>query len=202
MSSTKPKTKKPKKKYIPAFKRPVLLHLDFRIGYDLAEIARLKAEQGLLEDSVHSCTFSYDEECTLTQCLNLGYIPTLQTWFYRVVHEVVDPATNEIFEIENSFDLPKMTFNELRDGCKVIIDRGDGIKTRWGGIIKETNDLFKLKKYSHFQQLKSVGYVSCRSAFAEDWCYLEYLRIHSNYSMNNFMEKNGFKPLEKSKGIK
>lgn len=198
MSATKAKTRKTKK-YIPAYKRPVLLHLDFVMNYDLAEVARLKAEQCLPEESAYTCTFSHDQECTLSQCLSLGYIPTLQNWFYSVVHEVLDPTTNEVYEIKNSFNLPKMTFNELRDGSKIAIERGHGLKSRWQGMIKETTDLFKQKKYSHYHQIKSIGYVSCSSSFPFDWCYQEFLRIQSNHSMNGFMEKNGFKPLAKSK---
>lgn len=201
MSASKSKARK-SKKYIPAYKRPVLLYLDFVMNYDLAEVARLKALQCLPEDSEYACTFSYDQECTLSQCLSLGYVSTLQTWFYRVVHEVVDPATNEVYEIENTFNPPKMTFTELRDGCKIAIDRGHGLKSRWRGMVKETTDLFREGgKYCHLHQIKSVGYVSCYSAFPFDWCYLEFLRIQSNHSMNSFMEKNGFKPLEKSKPI-
>ncbi len=200
MSATKTKKRK-SKKYIPAHKRYAHLYLDFLMNYDLGEVARLKAEQCLPEESEHTCTFSYDEECTLSQCLSLGYISSMQTWFYRVVHEVLDPSTNEVYEIENTFNLPKMTYTDLRDGSKITIDRGDGIKTRWKGMVKETTDLFKLDKYKHFHQIKSIGYVSCYSTFPFDWCYQEYLRINSNHTMNNFMEKNGFKPLEKSKRI-
>lgn len=66
-------------------------------------------------------------------------------WYIRIVHDVVAAGSNEVFEIENTFNLPKMSFNELREGSKIKIDRVHGIKSRWGGLYKETADLFKEK---------------------------------------------------------
>lgn len=184
MSSSKPKKSK---KYIPAFKKPVVLSLEFFIDYDKDVIAKLMEANNLGEDFTAFGAFNHKNDDLLTQCLLMNLIDRNHKWYIRIVHDVVAAGSNEVFEIENTFNLPKMSFNELREGSKITIDRVHGIKSRWGGLYKETADLFKDKKYEKYQRLSSTGYVECRTAFPNEACYQEYLRVKAGIeiALNN-----------------
>lgn len=180
MSSSKSKKIK---KYIPAFKKPVVLSLEFFIDYDKDVIAKLIEANNLNDDFTPFGAFKHSYEDVLSQCLLNNLIDRDHKWFFRIVHDVVKAGSNEVFEIVNTFNLPKMSFNEFREGSKITLDRGHGLKKRWGGVYKETADLFKEKKYENYQRLSSKGYVECRTAFPNEACYQEYLRINANYNL-------------------
>jgi hypothetical protein len=171
------------KKYTPAFKKPVVLSLEFFIDYDKDVIAKLVEENNLNDDFKPFGAFKHNYDDVLSQCLINNLIDRDHKWFFRMIHDVVEAGSNEVFEIESSFNLPNMSFNELREGSKKSIDRGHGLKSRWGGVYKETADLFKDKKYEKYQRLSSKGYVECRTAFPNEACYQEYLRIKANYNL-------------------
>lgn len=180
MSSSKSKKTK---KYVPAFKKPVVLSLEFVINYDKDVIAKLVEANNQNDGSTPFGTFSHNYDDILSQCLLNNLIDRDHKWFIHIVHDVLKPNSDEVFEIINTFNLPKMSFNELREGSKISLDRVQGIKTRWQGLYQETVSLFDDEKYANYRRILSKGYIECRTAFPNEACYQEYLRIKANLNM-------------------
>lgn len=111
-------------------------------------------------------------------CLTQNLIDRIHEWKITMSFDVEDPETLDIFELNQTFNLPEMSLDEMRLGCKVVIDRGAGIKTRWKGLDKEARDLFKSSDYQNFNKISGTCRVEISTAFPNKECYDLFLRLN------------------------
>lgn len=160
---------------------PIPLTMDFDVDYtnQLIDQWHEQHQSEEVESAPREVVYqAYDGDLII--CLKENLIKPEQVWVLSFTHYLNDKATGVDEELIVDFDLPKMTFDELRYGCAhAMIERNDGTETAWQGLQVETNQILKLELPDTMKRLRTTGHIKINAQFKSYGCYQYFLQVKS-----------------------